>query len=202
MAALLSLKPRNVICVRVFFHLSFTIYECLHRHDVFICLLSGCIWVWIYPSCSEPVRVVCVRVVKQFPGHKHALEVALLWFEVSLPVGPLSSHSRPGRHVYLPPFRLVCAGLALSPGVWLQSSFESILFQLTASITCLLSPHYAGLPLLIKQAHNTTFLAFFMCRLLSPFHMHGWVAQRNVDHLEICLQFGFINSVKVNVFEF
>lgn len=123
-----------------------------------------------------------VWVVKQFPGHKHTLEVALLWFEVSLPVGPFSSHSRLGRHVYLPPFRLVCAGLASSPGVWLQSSFESILSQLTASITCLLSPHYAGLPLLIKQAHNTTFLAFFMCRLLSPFHMHGWVAQRNVDH--------------------
>lgn len=145
------------------FYPAFTISDYLHHHGVSYCPISGCIWVRICPSTEF---CVCVR---QFPGRKHTREVALLWFEVSLPVGSLSAHSQPARHVYLPPSRLVCVGLASAPGVWLQSSSESILYQLTASITCLLSPHYAGLPLLIKRAHNATFLAFFMCRLLSLF---------------------------------
>lgn len=128
-----------------------------------------------YMSLGE----LCMWLVRQFPGHKHHRGVVLLWFEVNFPPSRLA----------LPAFTASQAGMFICPPsdcrverwplpqgsdrspVWDPAS--PILSQLTARITGLFPPRCAELPLLIKQAHSATFLAFFMCRLLPFFHMHG-----------------------------
>jgi len=77
------------------------------------------------------------------------------------------------------PSRRVFAGLASTPGVWLQSSWapaqpRPLPSLLPASHARFAPTHNARLPFLIKQAHKTTFLEFFMCRLLSVF-THAWM---------------------------
>lgn len=96
----------------------------------------------------------------------------------SFPFGPFTACSQAGRQVNPPPpSHTLQTGLCW-PGLCLQG--------LTKVQFCVHPPsaycqhhmparlHSAGLPLLIRPAHNSAFLAFFMCSLLSLF-AHAWV---------------------------
>lgn len=167
MAALLSCCLESASTIWVF-HSDYSFQ--LDVSNVFICLIYIMWWLDCHVVCLWELYM---WVVEQFPGRKHTSEVDPLWFEESLPDGPSSVCSQS------------CSFASTQTGLWwdglcpkdqttVQFELQRVYLVPAAGITCLFSPHYTWLLLLIKCAENTTFLTFFLCRLLSPFS-HTWV---------------------------